>query len=61
MIIDVLGFVGGILGCLFVLSIEQYQRFKRIRNLKKMCFYENTSAFLGITSVGTLLVGVLLM
>lgn len=59
--INVLGVVGGILGCLFVVCVEQYQKYKRIRNLKKMCFYENTSAFLGITSVGTLLVGVLLM
>ena len=59
--INVLGVVGGILGCLFVVCVERYQKYKRVRNLKKMCFYENTSAFLGITSVGTLLVGVLLM
>lgn len=61
MIIDVLGFVGGILACLFVISVEQYQKYKKVRNFKKMCFYENSTAFLGITSVGTLLVGVLLM
>lgn len=59
--INVLGVLGGILGCLFVICLEQYQKFKRVRNYKKMCIYENGTIFFGFISVGILLIAVLLM
>lgn len=59
--INILAIVGGILGILFVICLEQYQKFRRVRNHKKMCIYENGTIFFGFISVGILLIAVLLM
>ena len=59
--ISILAIVGGLLGCLFVISVEQYQKFKNVRNFKKMCFYENSTIFFGFTSIGILIIAALLM
>jgi len=61
MVINVLAFVGGIIGILFVICLEQYEKSKKYRNQKRMCFYENTTIFTGFTSFVVLLIAVLLM
>ena len=59
--IGILGLLGGILGCLFVVCLEQYQKSRKVRDRQKMTVYENSTIFFGFISVGILLIAALLI
>ena len=59
--VNVLGVLGGILGCLFIVCLELYQKSKITRDYKRMITFENSTIFFGFFSFMTLLIAVLLM